>query len=63
MVTMACGNESADAPAVAIESTTAQSASAESTVPETTPIAPAGLVSRGDVVISAPTVLWFWAPG
>ena len=63
MVTLACGNESADAPAAAIEPTTAESAPAESTAPATSPVAPVGLVSRDDVVISAPTVLWFWAPG
>ena len=63
MVTLACGNETADAPAAAVESTTVESVAAESTSPAPNPVAPVGLVSRDDVVITAPTVLWFWAPG
>jgi len=65
---VSCGGESADAPAVAVEPTTAESNTAEpntveSIAPASAPAAPAGLVSRDDVVITAPTVLWFWAPG
>lgn len=70
VVAVACGNESADAPADAVEPVAAETAApvtnlapdSASGVP--TPLAaPSGLVSRTDVVITAPTVLWFWAPG
>ena len=60
---VSCGGESADAPAVAVEPIAAESDTAESIAPAPTPVTPTGLVSRDDVVITAPTVLWFWAPG
>lgn len=73
VMAVSCGGESADAPAVAVEPTTAESNTAESNTvesntvesiaPASTPVTPTGLVSRDDVVITAPTVLWFWAPG
>lgn len=68
VMAVSCGGESADAPAVAVEPTTAESNTAESNTaesvaPASVPAAPSGLVSRDDVVITAPTVLWFWAPG
>jgi len=78
VMAVSCGGESADAPAVAVEPTTAESNTAESNTvesntvepntvesiaPASVPAAPTGLVSRDDVVITAPTVLWFWAPG
>ena len=70
---VSCGGESADAPAGAVEPNTAESNTAEpntvesntveSIAPASVPAAPSGLVSRNDVAITAPTVLWFWAPG
>lgn len=65
---VSCGGESADAPAGAVEPNTAESNTVEpntveSIAPASVPAAPSGLVSRNDVAITAPTVLWFWAPG
>lgn len=60
---VACAGESADAPAAAgVEvDETPVDVSAATTPAEN--VAPVRLVARADVVISAPTVLWFWAPG
>lgn len=60
-----CGSESADAPApaAAVEPPAVSPSTDAATTTAMTPVALSGLVSRDDVVITAPTVLWFWAPG
>ncbi|MBU3689956.1 MAG: hypothetical protein B7C54_07285 [Acidimicrobiales bacterium mtb01] len=62
VLAVSCGSETADAPAPVAAESTALPAPTESTALPA-PTVQSGLVSRDDVAITAPTVLWFWAPG